>query len=213
MDRTVAAGTGWGTLVCATLVAAVGYLLGSITVADLVTRRRGAADLRETGDRNPGYWNAKETLGRRAAVPVFVGDAAKGAVAAGIGVAVAQLALDPSPWWLGYVGGGAAMIGHAWPVFARFRGGRSILAFAGTMCVVSPLSAAIAIGALLVVTAATRSFAWGARVGVFGVPVVQLVVDGPVRTAATGFLMSIIGLRFAMAAIADRRRVTATGQP
>jgi glycerol-3-phosphate acyltransferase PlsY len=208
MDRTVAAGLVWGAV-----VAVVGYLLGSITVADLVTRRRGAADLRQVGDRNPGYWNAKETLGRRAAVPVFVGDAAKGALAAGVGVLVARVALDPSPWWFGYLGGGAAMIGHAWPVFARFRGGRSILAFAGTMCVVAPLSAAIAIGALLAITLVTRSFAWGARIAVFGVPAVQLVVDGPERTAATGVLMSIIGLRFAMAAVADRRAASAVGQP
>ena len=44
-----------------------------------------AVDLRAVGDRNPGYWNAKETLGRRAAVPVFLGDAAKGVAAAAIG--------------------------------------------------------------------------------------------------------------------------------
>ena len=46
-------------------------------------------DLREVGDRNPGYWNTKETLGRRTTIPVFVGDAAKGAIAATIGLAVA----------------------------------------------------------------------------------------------------------------------------
>ena len=52
--------------------------LGSIPVANLVTHRRSAVDLRDVGDHNPGYWNAKETLGRRAALPVFVGDVAKG---------------------------------------------------------------------------------------------------------------------------------------
>ena len=53
------------------------------------------------------------------------------------------------------------------------------------------------------VSLATRSFAWGARAAVFGFPVVQLFTDGPRRTAATGALMSIIGLRFALAARAD----------
>ncbi|MEN9505445.1 MAG: hypothetical protein RI958_1371 [Actinomycetota bacterium] len=170
----------------------VGYLLGSVPVARLATGR----DLRTVGDRNPGYWNAKETLGRRAALPVFAGDVLKGAAAAGIGLLVAP----PGGWWLGYVGGFAAMVGHAWPVFDRFRGGRSILTFVGAACVLSPLAALVSVVVLVSVTVA-RSFAWGARAGVFLFPVVQLVIEGPYRTAATGCLMTLIGVRFAQAAL------------
>jgi acyl phosphate:glycerol-3-phosphate acyltransferase len=188
----------WPALVFSVLV---GYVVGSIPVAGLVARRRAGVDLRQVGDRNPGYWNAKETLGRRAAVPVFIGDAAKGAIAAGIGWIAGG-----GHWPTAYAAAAAAMIGHAFPVFAGFRGGRSVLTFAGAVCVLSPVTAAVAIGALLVVFAATRSFAWGARVAVFGFPLVQLAIDGPYRTAGTGCLMSIIGLRFAMAALTDRRR-------
>jgi glycerol-3-phosphate acyltransferase PlsY len=96
------------------------------------------------------------------------------------------------------------MVGHAWPVFSHFRGGRCVLTFAGAVCVLSPLSAALAIVLLLTVTAATHSFAWGARCAVFSFPLLQLVVDGPYRTAATGCLMSLIGVRFAMAAVSRR---------
>lgn len=178
------------------LTVLIGYLIGSIPLARLATR----TDLRTVGDRNPGYWNAKESLGRRAAVPVFVGDVAKGAVSAGVGIALA----GSEQWWLGYVGGFAAMVGHAWPVFDRFRGGRSVLCFVGAICVVTPVTALVAIGVLLVVVATTRSFSWGARVGVFAVPFIQLIVDGPYRTAATGVLMTLIGVRFAQAAWAKR---------
>ncbi len=165
-----------------------GYVIGSMPVARIVTRR----DLRTVGDGNPGYWNAKEQLGRRAALPVFVGDAAKGALGAAVGAWL-------GPWWMGYAGGAAAMIGHAWPLFDGFRGGRSVLAFAGAVCVLSPWAALIAVGALAVVWAVGRSFAIAARVGVFGFPVAQLFIDGPVPTAATGALMCVIGLRFFMA--------------
>lgn len=174
-----------------------GYLFGSVPVARVATQR----DLRTVGDGNPGYWNARETVGGNAARWVFVGDVAKGAAAAGLGV---LLATD-GQWWLGYVGGFAAMVGHAWPVFDGFRGGRSILCFVGTICVVAPLTALIAIAVLGMVLGATRSFAWGARAGVFAVPVIQLFVDGPYRTAATGVLMTLIGVRFAQAARASRR--------
>jgi len=189
-------------ITAAAVAAIVGYLLGSIPVAALVTRR----DLREVGDRNPGYWNAKETLGRRAALPVFAGDVLKGAAAAGVGVLLAP----PGDWWVGYVAGFAAMVGHAWPVFARFRGGRSVLTFAGAVCVLSPVAAAVSIGVLVVVMLAARSFAWGARAGVVAFPFVQIVVEGPYRTAATGCLMTLIGVRFAQAALLSRTSDPAT---
>ena len=177
----------------------VGYLVGSIPVANLVAARRARLDLRDVGDRNPGYWNAKETLGRGAAMPVFVGDVAKGAVAAGVGVMLAE----PGVWGMAYVGTGAAMVGHAFPVFAGFRGGRSILTFVGGAAVFAPLPTAVAVAILLVVLALTRSFAWAARAGLFSFPVLQIVIEGPYRTAATGVLMTFIGVRFAMAARAQ----------
>ena len=182
---------------------AAGYLLGSVPVAVLVARRRGV-DPRDVGDRNPGYWNVKEQLGRRASLPVFAGDVAKGAAAGAIG-----LLLAGDDWGIGDAAVGAAMVGHAWPVFAGFRGGRSILAFVGGMAVLAPLPAAVAVGALLVVWVATRSFAWAARAGVFGFPLVQLLFEPKERVAATGVLLSFIGLRFAQAAVAERRAAAA----
>ena len=179
----------------------VGYLIGSIPIANLVAARRARVDLRDVGDGNPGFWNARETLGRRAAIPVFVGDSAKGVIAALVGAALA----DPGVWWLAYVGCGAAMVGHSFPVFARFRGGRSILAFAGGAAVFATVPFVITIGLLLVTFVVSRSFAVAARVGFVAFPVVQIVIEGPYRTATSGVLMTFIGLRFAMAALADRR--------
>ncbi|MEZ5217432.1 MAG: glycerol-3-phosphate acyltransferase [Ilumatobacteraceae bacterium] len=186
------------------LVAVLGYLLGSLPIANLVAGRRAAIDLRTRGDRNPGYWNAKATLGRRAALPVFAGDVAKGAAAAGVG-ALMMHGSQGGNWWLPWLGGLAAMIGHAWPVFARFRGGRSVLCFVGTMLVAAPLAAVVALAICGAVWAVTRRFDWAARVGVFGFPFVEAMFDPLTRVAATGVLMTFIGIRFGMAALADRR--------
>lgn len=190
------------------VVSVIGYLIGSIPVANLVARRRAAVDLRDIGDRNPGYWNAKEQLGRRAAVPVFVGDVAKGAVATAAGLVLA----GDGQWWLPYVGAGAAMVGHAFPVFSGFRGGRSVLTFVGGAVVFAPWPAAAAIGILLAVLAVTRRFDLAARIGVAVLPFVQILIEGPYRTAATGALMTFIGLRFAQAAISDRRATSPRAQ-
>lgn len=193
----------WGTAVAAL----VGYLLGSVPVAVAVGRRH-RVDPREVGDRNPGYWNVKESVGARQAVPVFVGDVAKGVAAGLVGVVVAP----EGAWGVGYVAVGAAMVGHAWPVFARFRGGRSILTFVGGMCVLTPVAAAVAV-ALFVAVSVAVSFAWGARVGIFVLPVLQIVLDSPYRTAATGALMTLIGVRFLTASRAGGSAGPATSSP
>src|SRR3954447_20403028 len=146
----------------------IGYLLGSVPVALLVARRHGV-DLRATGDGNPGAWNALEQLGPRRAWPAFAGDALKGTLAGLAGVALGGV-------WVGYAAVAAAMLGHALPLFAGLRGGKSVLTFAGGMLAVAPPAGAIALGACLLVAFGARSFALGARVGVFGFPVVQALV-------------------------------------
>ena len=168
----------------------VAYLLGSIPVSLLVARRHGV-DLYATGDGNPGAWNALEQLGPRRAWPAFAGDAAKGLAAGLLGVALGDV-------WVGYAAVAAAMLGHAFPLFAGFRGGKSVMTFAGGMLAVAPLPAAIALGACVLVSLLARSFAIGARVGIFGFPIVQLALDAgePERVAATGCLMCLIGARF-----------------
>ncbi len=188
------------------VVVLAGYVLGSIPIADLVARRQGVVDLREVGDRNPGYWNAMTQLGRDAALPVFLGDVAKGAAAAGVGLALAA----DDQWWLGYLGGGAAMVGHSFPAFARFRGGRSVLAFVGAASVLAPAAAVCGWAVLGAIWLWSRRFDWAARGGVTTFPIWQLLIEGPYRTAATGALMTFVGARFGMAAIRSRTSDPAT---
>ncbi|MEU8266353.1 glycerol-3-phosphate acyltransferase [Sphaerisporangium sp. NPDC049002] len=217
------------------LVAVIGgYLLGSVPVAVLVARAHGF-DPRDVGDRNPGFWNMKERLGSRAAVPVFAGDTLKGTFA---GLLALLASGAHTTGFAGLLGGGAhttgfaavtgasvtpvyaavagasvvpvyaavaaAMIGHAWPVFAGFRGGRSILAFAGGVAVICPPAFLLAVALLIVTALLTRSFAIGARAGVFSVPILQLFFTPVAYVAATGALMCLIGLRFGQAALAGR---------
>ena len=165
------------TVVDVVVVIVVGYLIGSIPVANLVARRRVSVDLREVGDRNPGFWNARETFGRKAAVPVFVGDVAKGVgrrrVGRGAcrrrGVGRGRRRRRAQRW-----------SGMPFPVFAGFRGGRSILTFVGGAAVFAPLPVAISVALLLVVFGITRSFAIAARVGMVALPFVQIVARRPV---------------------------------
>ena len=91
------------------------------------------------------------------------------------------------------------MIGHGWPLFARFKGGRSVLTWAGAAIVLSPLPAAFCLLLIVLFWAATHDFSHGVRIGVVLYPFAQWYADGVWWAAATGALMSIIGVRFAMA--------------
>lgn len=186
------------------VTAITGYLVGSLPIANTVARRHGVADLRLVGDGNPGYWNARTTIGARAARPVLLGDVAKGAVAAAIG------AVGGGSWWSASVGGGGAMVGHAYPVFDGFRGGRSVLAFVGTSLVAAPRASAAAVGAFGAAWAVTGRFDRAARLGVAAFPLLQLAIDGPRRTAVTGSLMTFVGVRFTSAGLTPRQGGRAT---
>src|SRR3954471_20181438 len=160
--------------------ALLGYLLGSIPVSLLVARRHGV-DLRRTADGNPGAWNALEQLGARRAAPAFLGDGLKALVAGLLGRWLGD-------WWTGYAAVAGAMIGHAFPVWTGFRGGKSVMCFVGGAFALSPLAAAGCL-VICIVVSLVHSFTWGARIAVFAFPVLQLATDPIEHVIATGGLM------------------------
>ena len=178
--------------------ALIGYLLGSVPGSLLVGRRHGV-DLRTTADGNPGAWNALEQLGPPRAWPAFAGDGLKGTLAAAAGHAIG------GPWGA-YVALSAARLGHAFPLFAGFRGGKAVMTFVGGAPVLSPVAAALALAGGALAGIGARSFAIGARAGVFAFPIAQLLAGPVERVAATGGLMCLIGALFAWRGRSGRAR-------
>ena len=113
------------------LLLPIAYLIGTFPSASLVARANGI-DIRTVGSGNPGASNVTRTLGWRKGLWVFVLDAAKGAVMAGLG-----LLIDGRP--VGYALGGAAVLGHVFPVWQKLRGGKGVATGGGVFAVMSPL--------------------------------------------------------------------------
>ena len=112
--------------------ALVGYVIGMFPSADLVARlaSRGSVDLRASGSGNPGGLNAARVLGKKWGLLVIVMDAAKGALAGGIGLALGDAG--------GYAAGTAVIAGHCWPVYNGFRGGRGVASAGGSFFALFP---------------------------------------------------------------------------
>ena len=113
------------------LAVVVAYLLGSVSFGVLVARSQ-SIDIHTVGSGNTGTSNVMRVLGKKLGALVLVGDAGKGVLAAALGV----VTVDPA---FGYVTLFAAVVGHAFPIFHRFRGGKSVATALGGFVVLAPV--------------------------------------------------------------------------
>ncbi|WP_409273296.1 glycerol-3-phosphate 1-O-acyltransferase PlsY [Neobacillus sp. SCS-31] len=108
----------------------IAYLIGSIPTALIVGKLMYGVDIREHGSNNPGATNTLRVMGKKAAMFVLAVDAGKGALAASIPV---FFPFGGDPLYLGMV----AVLGHCFPIFAGFRGGKAIATTAGVLLATS----------------------------------------------------------------------------
>lgn len=137
-------------MVVAIALISAGYLVGSIASAVLTCRIMGLPDPRAEGSGNPGTTNVLRLGGKRAAAITLGGDMLKGLLPVLLGSAVA-----PSPWIVAATGL-AAFIGHLYPVFFGFKGGKGVATALGVFCGFSWLIGAAVLGTWLIVAIALR---------------------------------------------------------
>ena len=123
----------------------IGYLLGSIPVAYIVTKFKKGIDIRDVDTGNVGASSVLRTSGFRQGFGVLLGDMAKGAAA----ILVAQ-ALDVSLYWV--MGAGfAAILGHSFPIYIGFRGGQGVATIIGIFLVLAPEATGITLVVIIVI--------------------------------------------------------------
>jgi acyl phosphate:glycerol-3-phosphate acyltransferase len=165
----------------------LGYLTGSVPFAFLMARRAGI-DVRFTGSGNVGAANVLRTTGAWPGVAVMALDVGKGIAAVAIayvmsgGVALAA------------VSGAAAVVGHIYPVWLRFHGGKGVAVAAGVFTMLSPVATAIAAGLFLVTVWITRYVSLGSIAATLALPPVAWLTGEPraVVLAAAGSAVLIL---------------------
>ena len=148
---------------------AISYVLGTFPSAILIARANGV-DISSVGSGNPGASNVTRALGWRKGLWVYVLDALKGGLAAGLGLAIVGRPL-------GYWCGAAAVVGHMFPVFRHFRGGKGVATGSGALVVLQPLLFVVIVPVWWVITKLTGRAAIGSLVAICLVPV-GLVIEG-----------------------------------
>ena len=141
------------------VAAVIGYLIGSVPFGLIVGRITRGIDVRDYGSGVTGATNVIRTSGWKAGVAVIILDIAKGIVPVYLGLALAHAA-DISPKddraWVQAAAALAAVVGHIWPVFAGFRGGRAVASGFGAALAMNPLASVALIPVAALVVGSTR---------------------------------------------------------
>ena len=160
----------------------ISYLLGSVPMGILLTRMAGKGDLRQVGSGNIGATNVMRVGGLRMAGLVWILDMLKAIVAVFIGKYVAG---DAFGAWCGFV----AIVGHCYPVWLKFKGGKGISSLFGTLLAVSPLSFVVCGIEWLLVALTSGISSLGATIVFCLIPVLGFAISVKV-----GFAFLAIGL-------------------
>jgi acyl phosphate:glycerol-3-phosphate acyltransferase len=146
------------------LAIVVAYLVGSVPFALLLARHWGAADLRRVGSGNVGAANALRASGVRAGVLVAVLDIAKGAASVALASHLSNVAAAPA------VAGLSAIVGHIYPVWLRFKGGKGVATACGVFSILTPIAVAPSLVAFLLTVWGTKYISLGSIVASVALP-------------------------------------------
>lgn len=165
------------------LILLISYFLGSIPGALWSSKALHGVDIREYGSHNAGATNAFRVVGWQAGVLATIVDMGKGYLSAGVVASVVRM--DPLPalsvfgWQtpviVGLLAGLAAIIGHMFPIFARFEGGKGVNTAAGILLALTPLTTLYTMGVFVVVLLSSRYVSLGSITAAVAFPIIVAI--------------------------------------
>jgi len=179
---------------CALLL--LSYLLGAFPSAIIVARMLKGIDIRKHGSGNAGATNAWRVLGWKGGLPVALIDVAKGAAAS---AAIVRIPLGTLPLHLDTVAilcGLAAVLGHVFPVYTRFRGGKGVATAGGMLLATAPIPVACALGVFLLALFLFGRVSLGSILAAWTIPISALLLN---RFSGAGYPALLIGLTVGLA--------------
>lgn len=179
------------------ICAAIGYLLGNVQSGLIVGKLLAQQDIRNHGSGSSGATNALRVLGKRSALLTLLGDLLKGIIAAWLGKLIGGL-------HGGMVAALAVTVGHIWPAFYGFRGGKGVVTSIGVMFVLLPGHAAMLLAAGVAVLLLTKIVSLGSIAGA-----ITLFVTGTISAIARrdGFMFFFVLLMTGIVLYAHRENI------
>jgi len=162
------------------------YLIGSIPFALLLARRWGAIDLRRVGSGNLGAANVMRTSGVAAGIVVVILDITKGAASVMLATRLSGNAAAPA------AAGLAAILGHIYPIWLRFRGGKGVATACGVFSVLTPLAIPPALAIFLITVTLTKYISLGSLLATIALPPLAYVLGSEAAAVAAAVIAASI---------------------
>ena len=185
------------------IIAIVAYLIGSINFSVILSKKMAGFDVREKGSGNAGTTNMLRSVGKKAAVITLLCDILKGVVSIGIAIIVGNIIKDLDKALLVQIAGILVVVGHTFPIFFGFKGGKGVATSLGVLLLINPMIGGICLVFALVVMAVTRMVSLGSMMAAVLFPVLTIFIkDGYL---VDGYNYIIFGIAMACLVIFNHR--------
>ncbi|MCL2077852.1 MAG: glycerol-3-phosphate 1-O-acyltransferase PlsY [Oscillospiraceae bacterium] len=170
-------------ILCFIIMIIAPYLISGINSAIIVTKIKSGEDIRKLGSSNAGLTNTLRTQGKTAAAFVLFGDVLKGVLSVFVvrlafyylvGTDTADISNGMS--WVGYVAGIMASLGHVFPIYYKFRGGKGVLVTVSVLYAIDWISASILLGLFIIIVVITRYVSLGSVIAGSCYPLCVLII-------------------------------------
>ena len=160
------------------IIAIIAYLIGSINFSILISKKKAGYDIRQKGSGNAGTTNMLRNLGKKYAAITLICDVLKGVVAIEIAIIVGNILGDTNKALLVQIAGVAVVIGHTFPIFFGFKGGKGVATSLGILLMTNWQLGLICLVFALVLMALTRVVSMGSIAAAILYPILTLFVGG-----------------------------------
>ena len=176
------------------IVAIVAYLLGSVSFSIIVSKKLAGFDVREKGSGNAGATNVLRSVGKKGAVLTLLGDALKGVVAVLFAIIVGAIAKTADKALLVQIAGICVVIGHTFPIFFEFKGGKGVATSLGVILMTNWKIGLICLVFALVLMILTKMVSMGSVGAAILFPILVLFIhtNFTISEGSSYFIYSII---------------------
>lgn len=187
------------------VAALIAYAIGSVNFSVIISRKMAGFDVREKGSGNAGTTNMLRSVGKKAAIITLICDILKGVVAIAIAILVSNFMDDINPSILATIAGFFVVVGHTFPIFFEFRGGKGVATALGVLLVINWQIGLICLVFALLLMALTKMVSLGSIMAAILFPVLTLFITenyiDEIVKAESGNRLAYIIFGIAMAAL------------
>ncbi len=196
-------------LLVGALTLVIGYLLGSVNFAVIVSKRLHKTDVRTLGSGNAGMTNILRNFGKKGAALTMAGDAGKGVIAVLLGYLIFHLLAQPVDYLCGgYIAGIGAIIGHMFPLWFGFDGGKGVSVACGVIITLQPISAVILLASFFVVVKLTGMVSLGSITAITLYPIITFISKFFITHRLTAFATVCAAFIAALIVYMHRENIT-----